>query len=90
MPEEKIRRYGFHGTSHKYISQRACDFTGINISNSKMEWMGIKFSQSLNEQNNGKEGEISSSDSKVKVMVVPTNEELMIVSESAALAESKL
>jgi len=55
-----------------------------------MEWIGIKFSQSLNEQNNGKEGEISSSDSKVKVMVVPTNEELMILSESAALAESKL
>ncbi len=24
----KIRRYGFHGTSHKYVSQRAADFLG--------------------------------------------------------------
>lgn len=23
--EDKIRRYGFHGTSHKYVFQRACD-----------------------------------------------------------------
>lgn len=24
-----IRRYGFHGTSHRYISKRACEFLGI-------------------------------------------------------------
>lgn len=24
-----IRRYGFHGTSHRYVSQRACEFLGI-------------------------------------------------------------
>ncbi len=24
-----IRRYGFHGTSHRYVSRRACDFLGI-------------------------------------------------------------
>ena len=25
-----IRRYGFHGTSHRYVSQRVCEFLGIN------------------------------------------------------------
>jgi acetate kinase len=25
----KVRRYGFHGTSHKYVSKRACDFLGL-------------------------------------------------------------
>ncbi|MBQ8535831.1 MAG: acetate/propionate family kinase, partial [Clostridia bacterium] len=25
----KIRRYGFHGTSHRYVSKRVCDFLGI-------------------------------------------------------------
>ena len=25
-----IRRYGFHGTSHRYVSKRACDFLGID------------------------------------------------------------
>ena len=24
-----IRRYGFHGTSHRYVSRRACDFLGV-------------------------------------------------------------
>ncbi len=26
--EYKIRRYGFHGTSHKFISRRAAEFLG--------------------------------------------------------------
>ena len=24
-----VRRYGFHGTSHRYVSQRVCDFLGV-------------------------------------------------------------
>ena len=24
-----VRRYGFHGTSHRYVSQRACDILGV-------------------------------------------------------------
>lgn len=29
----KIRRYGFHGTSHKYVSQRAAEMLGKDIKN---------------------------------------------------------
>ena len=25
-----VRRYGFHGTSHRYVSRRACDFLGLD------------------------------------------------------------
>lgn len=25
-----VRRYGFHGTSHRYVSKRVCDFLGVN------------------------------------------------------------
>lgn len=32
----KIRRYGFHGTSHKYVSQRACEFLGVDIHNQRI------------------------------------------------------
>ncbi|HHL57704.1 MAG TPA: acetate kinase [Bacteroidetes bacterium] len=32
----KVRRYGFHGTSHKYISQRACDILGVDIKTQKI------------------------------------------------------
>jgi len=26
-----VRRYGAHGTSHRYVSQRVCDFLGVDI-----------------------------------------------------------
>lgn len=31
-----IRRYGFHGTSHRYVSRRACQFLGVDIEKQKM------------------------------------------------------
>ncbi len=32
----RIRRYGFHGTSHKYVSARACEILGLNINELKI------------------------------------------------------
>ena len=32
----KIRRYGFHGTSHKYVSQRAAAMLNVNIEDLKL------------------------------------------------------
>ena len=31
-----IRRYGFHGTSHRYVAQRVCDFLGVNPAEKKI------------------------------------------------------
>jgi len=31
-----IRRYGFHGTSHRYVSKRACEFLGLDYSKTKI------------------------------------------------------
>ena len=31
-----IRRYGFHGTSHRYVAQRVCDFLGANPAEKKI------------------------------------------------------
>jgi len=31
-----IRRYGFHGTSHRYVSRRAADFLGLDYNNSRI------------------------------------------------------
>lgn len=31
-----IRRYGFHGTSHRYVSARACDFLGLDYKSQKI------------------------------------------------------
>ena len=34
--KDKVRRYGFHGTSHKYVSQRAADMLGKPIESLKL------------------------------------------------------
>jgi acetate kinase len=31
-----VRRYGFHGTSHRYVSKRACEFLGIPAEGTRM------------------------------------------------------
>lgn len=31
-----IRRYGFHGTSHRYVSARVCEFLGVNVAEKKV------------------------------------------------------
>lgn len=31
-----VRRYGFHGTSHRYVSQRVCDFLGVKAEGKKI------------------------------------------------------
>ena len=32
----KVRRYGFHGTSHSFVSKELCNFLGMDINNSKV------------------------------------------------------
>ena len=32
----KVRRYGFHGTSHSFVSKRAVEFLGLDKDNSKV------------------------------------------------------
>lgn len=34
--EDGVRRYGFHGTSHRYVSQRMCDFLGVEPKGKKI------------------------------------------------------
>ena len=174
---DKVRRYGFHGTSHKYVSQRAAAMLGkkpeelklischlgngssvtavdggksvdtsmgftplaglpmgtragdldagilqylmnkynmgidemLNILNKKSgvqgvsgvssdfrdlenahkegnEFMGVKMDAEAN-NTRGKEAVISAADSKVKVLLIPTNEELMIAMDTASIVK---
>jgi len=34
--EDGVRRYGFHGTSHRYVSQRVCEFLGVDITKQRI------------------------------------------------------
>ncbi|MFO7154769.1 MAG: acetate kinase [Caldicoprobacter oshimai] len=67
------------GENNPYIRQKACE---------GLEFLGIKIDEEKNQRmvgRMGREGEISTTDSKVKVLVVPTNEELMIARETVEL-----
>jgi len=54
-----------------------------------MEYLGIKLDNEKNFAQNGKEGDISLPDSRVKVWIVPTNEELMIARDTAEIYREK-
>ena len=183
-----VRRYGFHGTSHRYVSQRVCEFLGVSPEGKKiitchignggsitavkdgksidtsmgltpleglmmgtrsgdidagavtnkmadltenmyfyrikkyigayaaalggvdiivftggvgenqascrsgacegLEYMGVKLDMEKNKVR-GEEAVISADDSKVKVVVIPTDEELMIASDTMAILNKK-
>ena len=130
--ELRIRRYGFHGTSHRYVSGRAIEYLGIPAEGNKdcqlafemwaygirkyigayaaamggvdaivftagigendavaraavcdgLEFMGVKLNKEFNATIRSKEATISAEDSKVKVLVIPTNEELAIAKDT--------
>lgn len=49
-----IRRYGFHGTSHRYVSKRVCDFLGIDYNSTKIITCHIGNGGSIAAVKNGK------------------------------------
>ncbi len=65
------------GENDKVIRAMACE---------GLEFMGLKLDEAANDVR-GKETVISAADSKVKVLLIPTNEELMIAIDTAALAK---
>ena len=52
--EDGVRRYGFHGTSHRYVSMRAAEFLGIDIEKTKMITCHIGNGGSITAVLNGK------------------------------------
>jgi acetate kinase len=55
----------------------------------KLEYMGIEFDAEKNKSIHGKEAIVTRDNSKVKVMVIPTNEELIIAEDTARIAEEQ-
>ena len=50
----KIRRYGFHGTSHSYVSKHAIQFLGLDSDNSKVIVCHLGNGSSISAVQNGK------------------------------------
>lgn len=49
-----VRRYGFHGTSHRYVSRRVCDFLGVDYTTQKIITCHIGNGGSITAVMNGK------------------------------------
>lgn len=49
-----VRRYGFHGTSHSFVSKRLAELAGLDINNSKMIICHIGSGASISAIKNGK------------------------------------
>ncbi len=52
--EDGVRRYGFHGTSHRYVSQRVCEILGVDITTKKIITCHIGNGGSITAVLNGK------------------------------------
>jgi len=49
-----IRRYGFHGTSHRYVSHRACEFLNMDYNRTKIITVHLGNGASITAIENGK------------------------------------
>lgn len=50
----KVRRYGFHGTSHSFVSKRTAEFLGLDLNNSKIIVAHLGNGASISAVENGK------------------------------------
>ena len=67
------------GENTPYVREEVCK---------GLEFLGVKFNSRANKgKNDGTVREISKNNSKVKVLVIPTNEELVIARDTKALVE---
>jgi len=67
-----IRRYGFHGTSHKYVSNRACEILGIDAESSKIITLHLGNGASACAIKNGKSVDTSMGFTPVEGLIMGT------------------
>ena len=70
--EYDVRRYGFHGTSHKYVANRACKFLGLDLENSRIITAHIGNGGSVAAIKNGKSVDTSMGMTPVEGLMMGT------------------
>ena len=105
-PRAKLALDMYEQRITKYIGAYAAEMGGVDIivftggvgENQKglradvckpLGFMGVKIDEEVNNRTRGTETVISTPDSKVKVVVVPTDEELMIARDTEAIVSGK-
>ncbi|MEL7600308.1 MAG: acetate kinase [Proteiniphilum sp.] len=67
-----IRRYGFHGTSHRYVSRRACEFLGVPYEEQRIITAHIGNGGSVTAIKNGKSVDTSMGMTPVEGLIMGT------------------
>lgn len=68
----KIRRYGFHGTSHKFVAKKACDMLGADINNTKVITCHLGNGASVAAIKNGKSVDTSMGFTPIEGLIMGT------------------
>ncbi|HBB01789.1 MAG: acetate kinase [Bacteroidetes bacterium GWD2_45_23] len=67
-----IRRYGFHGTSHRYVSRRACEFLGVPYEEQRIITAHVGNGGSVTAIKNGKSVDTSMGMTPVEGLIMGT------------------
>jgi acetate kinase len=67
-----IRRYGYHGTSHRFVAKKACDFLGVDITKQKIISCHLGNGASVTAIRNGKSVDTSMGFTPVEGLMMGT------------------
>jgi len=67
-----IRRYGFHGTSHRYVTKRACDLLGVDYNTQKIISCHLGNGASIAAVKNGKSVDTSMGFTPIEGLIMGT------------------
>ena len=85
----RVRKYGFHGTSHKFVAQVAAKLAGIDINNSKIITCHIGNGASITAVENGKSVDTSMGFSPLDGLVMGTRSGLIDASAVTFIGEKE-
>ncbi len=85
----RIRKYGFHGTSHKFVAQRAAEITGVDFNNSKIITCHVGNGGSVTAIKNGKSFDTSMGFSPLDGLIMGTRSGSMDVSAALYIGEKE-
>ena len=68
----RLRRYGFHGTSHKFVAEKACKFTGLDFAKSRIITCHLGNGSSITAIKNGQSVDTSMGFTPVEGVVMGT------------------
>ncbi|MFI3259822.1 MAG: acetate kinase [Rikenellaceae bacterium] len=85
----RVRKYGFHGTSHKYVAQKAAELTGLDFESSKIITCHVGNGGSVTAIKDGKSFDTSMGFSPLDGLIMGTRSGSMDVSAALYIGEKE-